>query len=334
MSYVGPDSHPPRPPRRFRGGRPLAVTLAVLVPGGLAGYLIWDSASDSESGKPARTLPSASRSEQGSPSKPSADASRSGKPAEPSKSKPAADDPKPSADPTKDSGGRPAASGPLKGKVVVVDPGHNPGNFKHTAEINRQVDIGTNSKECDTTGTSTNNGYTEARFTLDLAHRLRDLLHKQGATVRFTHDNDRPFGPCVDERARIGNEARADAVVSLHADGSAVGNRGFHVILPASVKGGAADTSAIVGPSRELGVRIAGRFVSATGSAPSNYVGDRTGLVVRRDLGGLNLSKVPKVFIECGNMRDPKDEALLTSGTWRQKAAEGLSDGIESFLRE
>ncbi|MFD0419468.1 N-acetylmuramoyl-L-alanine amidase [Streptomyces sp. NPDC127108] len=338
MSYVGPDSHPPRPPRRFRGGRPLAVALAVLVPGALAGYLLMDTASDSKDGKPARTLPSASRSEQGSPSKPSADASKPDKPGKPdkstkpSKSKPA-DDAKPSADPTKGSGGRPAASGPLKGKVVVVDPGHNPGNFKHTAEINRQVNIGTNSKECDTTGTSTNRGYTEARFTLDLAHRLRDLLHRQGATVRFTHDADRPFGPCVDERARIGNEARADAVVSLHADGSAVGNRGFHVILPAKVRGGAADTSAIVGPSRDLGERIAGKFLSVTKSAPSNYVGGGTGLDVRGDLGGLNLSKVPKVFIECGNMRDPKDEALLTSGAWRQKAAQGLSDGIESFLR-
>ncbi|MFD9886786.1 N-acetylmuramoyl-L-alanine amidase [Streptomyces alboflavus] len=336
MSYVGPDSHPPRPPRRFRGGRPLAVALAVLVPGTLAGYLLWDTASDSDDGKPARTLPSASRSEQGSPSKPSGDATKSArspkpdKPSKPSKSSKPGDAPEPSERPA---GGRPAASGPLKGKVVVVDPGHNPGNFKHTAEINRQVNIGTNSKECDTTGTSTNNGYTEARFTLDLAHRLRDLLHRQGATVRFTHDADRAFGPCVDERARIGNEARADAVVSLHADGSAVGNRGFHVILPAKVRGGAADTSAIVGPSRDLGERIAGKFLNATKSAPSNYVGDGTGLDVRGDLGGLNLSKVPKVFIECGNMRDPKDEALLTSGVWRQKAAQGLSDGIESFLR-
>lgn len=333
MSYVGPDSHPPRPPRRFRGGRPLAVALAVLVPGALAGYLLMDTASDSDDGKPARTLPSASRSEQGSPSKPSADATRSAKspkPGKPSKSSKPADDPEPSGRPA---GGRPAASGPLKGKVVVVDPGHNPGNFKHTAEINRPVNIGTNSKECDTTGTSTNHGYTEARFTLDLAHRLRDLLHRQGATVRFTHDADRPFGPCVDERARIGNAARADAVVSLHADGSAVGNRGFHVILPAKVRGGAADTTAIVGPSRDLGERIAGKFLSVTKSAPSNYVGGGTGLDVRSDLGGLNLSKVPKVFIECGNMRDPKDEALLTSGVWRQKAAQGLSDGIESFLR-
>ncbi|GAA2522818.1 hypothetical protein GCM10010398_03750 [Streptomyces fimbriatus] len=227
----------------------------------------------------------------------------------------------------------PAASGPLKGKVVVIDPGHNPGNFRHTTEINRQVDIGTNRKECDTTGTSTNDGYTEAEFTLDVAHRMRALLEEQGATVKLTQDADRPFGPCVDERARIGNRAGADAVVSLHADGSGAGNRGFHVILPGAVHAGAADTRAVVGPSRDLGERIAGNFVRVTGSAPSNYVGGGTGLVTRKDLGGLNLSTVPKVFIECGNMRDSKDAALLTSGAWRQKAAQGISDGIVSFLR-
>ncbi|GCB49861.1 hypothetical protein SNL152K_7204 [Streptomyces sp. NL15-2K] len=226
----------------------------------------------------------------------------------------------------------PAASGSLKGKVIVIDPGHNPGNFQHTAEINRKVDIGTNRKECDTTGTSTNSGYTEAEFTLDVAHRMRALLEKQGATVKLTQDNDRPYGPCVDERARIGNKAHADAVVSVHADGSGTGNRGFHVILPGSVHAGAADTRPIVDASRDLGERIAGNFVHVTGSAPSNYVGDGTGLDTRTDLGGLNLSTVPKVFIECGNMRDSKDAALLTSGPWRQKAAQGISEGIVNYL--
>ncbi|MGN5631151.1 N-acetylmuramoyl-L-alanine amidase [Streptomyces sp. AC154] len=225
-----------------------------------------------------------------------------------------------------------AASGPLSGKTVVIDPGHNPRNHLHTAEIARQVDIGTTHKECDTTGTSTNGGYAEAEFTLDVAHRMRTLLKAQGAKVLLTYDNDRPFGPCVDERARIGNKAGADAVVSVHADGSAVGNRGFHVILPAPVRGGGADTSLIVGPSRDLATRIAGLFVRATGSAPSNYIGGNTGLDTRKDLGGLNLSTVPKVFIECGNMRDPKDAALLTSASWRQKAAQGIADGISSYL--
>lgn len=227
---------------------------------------------------------------------------------------------------------RDTSSGPLAGKTVVIDPGHNARNHLHTAEIGRQVDIGTTHKECDTTGTSTNSGYAEAEFTLDVSHRLRTLLRAQGAKVVLTYDGDRPFGPCVDERARIGNKAGADAVVSVHADGSAVGNRGFHVILPASVRGGNADTSKIVGPSRDLGTRIAGLFVRATGSAPSNYIGGNSGLDTRKDLGGLNLSTVPKVFIECGNMRDPRDAALLTSGGWRQKAAQGIADGISSYL--
>ncbi|WP_330238602.1 N-acetylmuramoyl-L-alanine amidase [Streptomyces sp. NBC_00525] len=226
-----------------------------------------------------------------------------------------------------------APTGPLSGKTVVIDPGHNPTNHLHTAEINRQVDIGTGHKACDTTGTATNGGYAEAEFTLDVAHRLRKLLRAEGADVVLTYDRDRAFGPCVDERARIGNREHADAVVSIHADGSAAGNRGFHVILPAAVRGGGADTSKIVEPSRDLGTRIAGLFVRSTGSSPSNYVGGKTGLDVRKDLGGLNLSTVPKVFIECGNMRDPKDAALLTDAGWRQKAAQGIADGISSYLK-
>ncbi|MET9951593.1 N-acetylmuramoyl-L-alanine amidase [Streptomyces sp. NPDC006339] len=221
---------------------------------------------------------------------------------------------------------------PLAGRTVVVDPGHNPGNFRHTAEINKKVDVGTHRKECDTTGTATDAGYTEAAFTLDVAHRLRELLEQRGAKVVLVHDAERPYGPCVDERARIGNAAGADAVVSVHADGSAVGNRGFHVILPARVRGGGADTAKIVAPSRTLGEKLAAAFTRATGAPPANYLGGGTGLDVRDDLGGLNLSTVPKVFLECGNMRDPKDAALLTDPAWRQKAAQGIADGIGAYL--
>ncbi|MFG2142445.1 N-acetylmuramoyl-L-alanine amidase [Streptomyces sp. NPDC048650] len=222
--------------------------------------------------------------------------------------------------------------GSLKGKTVVIDPGHNPHNRDHGREIARLVNIGNERKECDTTGTSTNAGYAEASFTLDVARRVRTLLRHEGAKVVFTQDGDRAYGPCVDERAAAGNKAHADAAVSVHADGSAAGNHGFHVIMPARVTAGAADTSAIVGPSRRLGERLAGRFVAATGSAPSNYIGGGTGLDVRSDLGGLNLSEVPKVFLECGNMRDPKDAAHLTDAQWRQKAARGITEGITDFL--
>ncbi|MFJ9741334.1 N-acetylmuramoyl-L-alanine amidase [Streptomyces sp. NPDC101166] len=318
MSNAGPDFDSPHP-RPSRKRRASAVALAVVAAGALLGWGAYATLGGPEDGGPGRgkstapsgrTAPSDGTSANGGIGAGAHSGSGSG--------------------PGSASG---SAEASLKGKVVVIDPGHNPANHRHTAEINRKVDIGTNRKECDTTGTSTNSGYSEAAFTLDVAHRLRALLQQRGATVKLTQDGDRPYGPCVDERARIGNAAHADAVVSIHADGSGSGNRGYHVILPGEVRSGGADTRAIVGPSRELGRLVSADFGRATGTAPSNYIGDGDGIVTRKDLGGLNLSTVPKVFIECGNMRDTKDAALLTSGAWRQKAAQGISEGIVSFLR-
>ncbi|WP_346079480.1 MULTISPECIES: N-acetylmuramoyl-L-alanine amidase [Actinomycetes] len=296
MSYTDPESEPPQQRRSRRV--PMVVAGGALVVGGLVGWGVYAAGGGAaESGGAAKPVVRSS---------PSVAASADGK-----------------------------AVAPLTGKVVVIDPGHNVDNFRHTAEINRQVDVGNGRKECDTTGTSTNDGYAEARFTLDVAHRLRALLERQGATVRLTHDERGPdWGPCVDERAEIGNKAHADAAISIHADGAPVGDRGFHVILPGAVHAGGADTRPIVGPSRDLGERVASDFRRVTGEPPSNYIGHGTALDTRTDLGGLNLSTVPKVFIECGNMRDGTDAALLTSGSWRQKAAQGMSEGIVSFLRE
>ncbi|MFI5986106.1 N-acetylmuramoyl-L-alanine amidase [Streptomyces sp. NPDC051555] len=305
----------------------LAVAVAALAPLCLAGWVLVEvtSGAGADDGRP----PAAAKPPLAPPSsqpRPQGSASASTSPSASASAGASA-----SASPGASAAAVPG-KGSLAGRVVVIDPGHNAGNFKHTSEIDKQVDIGTNMKECDTTGTTTNAGYMEAEFTLDVSRRMATILQEKGIKVVFTHRADRPFGPCIDERARIGNEANADAVVSVHADGVAAGNRGFHVILPAKVKGGSADTAKIVGPSRELGERIAGNFTRSTGSAPSNYVGGGTGLVVRDDLGGLNLSTRPKVFIECGNMRDPKDAALLTSPEWREKAAQGIANGIVGFL--
>lgn len=221
---------------------------------------------------------------------------------------------------------------PLAGKVVVLDPGHNPTNYQHTKEINRLVNIGTNRKECDTTGTETNAGYPEASYTLDVSRRVRTILAARGAKVVLTQNGDRPYGPCVDERARIGNAAHADAALSIHADGAPAGAHGFHVIAPKSLHAGTADTRAIAAPSLRLATTLRAHFKAATGEPFANYLGGGKGLMVRDDLGGLNLSTVPKVFIECGNMRDKQDAASLTSPSWRQRAAQGIADGLTAFL--
>jgi N-acetylmuramoyl-L-alanine amidase len=238
----------------------------------------------------------------------------------------------PSSPPPRGRGAPRASARALGGRLVVLDPGHNPGNRNHPSEINRLVDIGTGRKECDTTGTSTDRGYSEAAYTLDVVRRARTILTARGARVKLTQNGDRAYGPCIDQRARIGNTAHADAVVSVHADGAPPGDRGFHVILPAAVHQGIADNRAVVAPSRRLGGDLEKRFAADTGARPANYIAGGSGLDVRDDLGGLNLTKVPKVLIECGNMRDADDAALLTAPAWRQKAALGIADGITEFL--
>lgn len=220
----------------------------------------------------------------------------------------------------------------LTGRTVVLDPGHNPHNARHLSKIHKQVRMGRGTKECDTTGTSTNSGYSEARFTLDVSRRVRELLRQEGAKVVLTQDGKRPWGPCVNERARIGNEAHADAAVSIHADGSGASSRGFHVINPGSVHTHGADTRKITGPSHTLGGYVKKGFAKHTGSSPANYLGGGDGLVTRTDLGGLNLSRVPKVFLECGNMRNATEARQMKSARWRQHAADGVAAGITKFL--
>jgi N-acetylmuramoyl-L-alanine amidase len=227
-----------------------------------------------------------------------------------------------------------AVSLPLRGRVIVLDPGHNLGNARHATEINRLVDIGTGRKECDTTGTATNAGYPEATYTLDVARRVRAILQARGAKVVFTYDGDRAYGPCVDERARIGNAAHADAALSIHADGGPATGSGFHVIAPQSLHAGIADTRAIAAPSLRLATTLRARFAAATGEHYADYLGGGTGLTVRSDLGGLNLSRVPKVFIECGNMRNAHDAKALTDPAWRQHAAQGIADGLTAFVEQ
>jgi len=217
---------------------------------------------------------------------------------------------------------------PLRGRTIVLDPGHNGGNARHPEEISRLVDAGTLRKPCDTTGTQTAGGYTEASYTWDLALRLARILRRAGARVVLTRAGNTGWGPCITERARIGNRARADAALSLHADGGPVSGRGFHVIYPPSIRG---LTDDIAGPSRRLALAVRAAFRQGTGLPYATYIG-RRGLSVRSDLGGLNLSDVPKVFVETGNMRSPRDAALLARPAFREREAQALADGLRAYL--
>jgi len=218
---------------------------------------------------------------------------------------------------------------PLAGQVIALDPGHNGANWSHPAIINRLVNVISEWKPCDTAGAETDAGYAEHAFTFDVAMRLDRLLRAEGATVVLTRHNDHGVGPCVTQRAAIGNRAHADAAISIHADGGPPTGTGFEVIAPGRLAG--APDGPVIGRSGRLAVDIRNAYHRMTGEPYSDYVGQR-GLDVRTDLGGLNLSTVPKVFIECGNMRNSADAARLTSPRFRERIALALAAGFTAFL--
>ena len=220
---------------------------------------------------------------------------------------------------------------PMAGEVVAIDPGHDGGNGGDPGFINQPIDGGGFTETCDTAGTQTAGGYTEHAFNFDVATRLDALLASEGATVVMTRATDNGVGPCVNTRAAIGNDARADAAISIHADGGPVTGRGFDVIAPAPVVSSISNNMAIVPASAQLAAEVRSAFAADTGEPPSDYSGSN-GVDVRNNLGGLNLSTVPKVLIECANMQNPADSALTESPQWRQQAAQGLADGITAFL--
>jgi N-acetylmuramoyl-L-alanine amidase len=222
---------------------------------------------------------------------------------------------------------RPSRTGILRGKVVAVDPGHNGGNAAASSVIGKLIWNGRETEACDTTGAQTDGGYTEARFNWNVAVYLTADLRAEGATVALTRTSNTGVGPCVTERAAIGNQVHANAAISIHADGGPPGGRGFAILEP--VADGRND--AIIGPSVSLGADLRSAFLSGTGEPFSSY--DGTGGIQRRDnLAGINLSAVPKVFIECANMRNATDAAQVTSLRWQATAARAIAAGLTAFL--
>jgi N-acetylmuramoyl-L-alanine amidase len=220
------------------------------------------------------------------------------------------------------------AAATLQGKTIAIDPGHNGGNGKHAAQINRKVWAGNRFKPCDTVGSRTKGGYPEYAFTLGVAKKLRNLLTSAGASVVLTRVSNKGWGPCITKRAAIGNDAHADAAISIHADGGPPGGRGFHVIYPTNMKG---LTDDIFSESLRLAHDVRAAYRSGTGIPFSTYTG-RQGLDARGDLGGLNLSDVPKVFIESANMRNARDAKLITRAKFRGGQARALFNGLVQFL--
>ena len=215
---------------------------------------------------------------------------------------------------------------PAPAPVVVLDPGHNGRNAQDPREMNRPVPDGRGgTKPCNSTGTATDAGYPEHAFNFDVAGRVARRLTAAGVRVVLTRPDDDGVGPCVDVRGQAGEKAGAAAVVSIHADGAAARDSGFHVAYSDPPLNAAQQ-----GPAHVLGVDIRDAM-RAGGFHDSDYIG-HDGLSPRVDLAGLNLATRPTVLVECANMRNAGEAALVSSPAGRDRYAAAITAGILAFL--
>jgi N-acetylmuramoyl-L-alanine amidase len=222
----------------------------------------------------------------------------------------------------------PASALPLSGTVVGIDPGHNGRSYTDPSFLNHLVWNGRTMETCDTTGTETDGGYTEAEFNWNVASYLRADLTAAGAKVVLTRRSNDGVGPCVNTRAKTINKAHTKVAIDIHADGGPADGRGFAILEPVPDKA----NSKVVAASDRFARVLRSRFLAGTGMPVSTYDGV-DGLQPRDDLAGLNLTTVPKVLIECGNMRNATDAKLLTSTSFQKRAAQAIAAAIIQFVR-
>jgi N-acetylmuramoyl-L-alanine amidase len=287
---------------RARRVRQLAVIAAGLMAAGLAGSACGVASAGSPASQPAVHPPAS----------PSADQPAASPPASP-----------PPASPP------PAiAAKPLAGQVIGIDPGHNGRNWTDPGYVDRLIWNGREWEDCDTTGTQTDGGYTEAQFNFNVASYLRDDLIRDGARVVMTRTNNDGVGPCVNTRSEIINRAHADVAVDIHADGGPASGRGFAILEPVSD----GPNDGVIASSERFGGDLRQALLADVPQMPESSYDGVDGIDHRDNLAGLNLTTVPKVLIECGNMRNATDARLLVSASFQRQLAGAIAAAIISFL--
>ena len=211
------------------------------------------------------------------------------------------------------------------------------------------------------TGTISGNGMREKDLVLDVARRLRAYIKNNYPEVEviMTRDSDRFVA--LEERTAIANSRHADLFISIHANASpsrvASGVETFFLSpdrAPAEDLQAAARENARlasdktsekpepmfasvtvgnrVAESRELARYIQAGLVRGIGAASP-----RTGMnrgVKHAPFVVLLGAAMPSVLAEVSFLSNPKDEALLQTGQFRERVAASLFAGLNAYLKK
>jgi N-acetylmuramoyl-L-alanine amidase len=162
-----------------------------------------------------------------------------------------------------------------------------------------------------------------SRINLRIGLALRAVLQKDGYCVTMTRTRQTGVSSGNVARARIANKAHAALFVRIGCEGNNDHSvHGTTTLYPAYRKGW---TSDILPASKNAARAIHESLVKALGSR------DR-GTVARKDVVGFNWSNVPVVLAEVGFLTNGGEDRLLNQSSYQQRAAQGIADGILTFI--
>ncbi len=208
------------------------------------------------------------------------------------------------------------------GYCIVIDPGHQIGG---NSDMEPDGPGSPNMKAKVTTGTSgVSTHVPEYELTLSLGLKLREELEKRGYEVILTREtNDVDISNA--ERAKIANEAEADAFIRIHADGSSdSGASGMMTICQTSDN---PYNAVLYEKSLALSEAVLAHMVEKTKAK------DR-GVWKTDTMSGINWASVPVTIVEVGFMTNPEEDERMQTEEYQKLLTEGMADGIDTFLSD
>ncbi|MBZ9689175.1 N-acetylmuramoyl-L-alanine amidase [Clostridium estertheticum] len=203
--------------------------------------------------------------------------------------------------------------------VIVIDPGH----ASRTSLEKEQQAPGSNIMKIKEPGGAQgiNTKTPEYVVNMAVAVRLKSLLEGKGYKVIMTKtDNKQMLGNIA--RAQVGNKAKADLVIRIHADSNNDSSvKGASMLVPADSK----NTNAIYKTSKKYGEIVFNNLIHSIGMK-------NRGVVERNDLTGFNWSVVPVILVEMGFQSNVEEDKLLVTENYQNKLAKALSEGIDKAL--